>query len=79
MPSHASGKTFESDHATYLRLLDTVHLLRAQPGSIELEFLLPDDVLAGSDILYGLPVRREPSVTPGVIVRLPALRHSTSP
>lgn len=58
-------------HADYLDLLDTVQLLRATAGPVELELLLPDDLFSGCDVLYGLPVRRVPGVTPGVVARLP--------
>ena len=72
MEKRAVGMNVGSDHARYLQLLDTVHLLRTIPAAVELEFLLPDDLFAGCQILYGLPVRRARGVTPGVVARLPA-------
>lgn len=59
------------EQASYLRLLETVHHLRATAGPVELELLLPHDLFSGCDVLYGLPVRRVSGVSPGVVARLP--------
>lgn len=68
----------EPAQASYLQLLDTVHHLRATAGPVDLELLLPEDLFAGCELLYGLPVRRVPGVIPGVVARLPDAIHTRS-
>lgn len=71
-------QSMPADHTRYLQLLDIVHLLRATAGPVELELLLPEDLLTGYDVLYGLPVRRVPGIEPGVVARLPERRDIDS-
>jgi len=65
------GPVLPPAQVSYLQLLDTVQHLRATAGPVDLELLLPEDLFAGCEVLYGLPVRRVPGVTPGVVARLP--------